>query len=354
MHTKSGIFVWVIILLAIIVGLAVPVGADSKPITLRFHTELPARSFAAMSTLNPLAEKINQQTNGRVNIKIYYGATLCSPLDAYDAAVKGLVDISWGSHAMTPGRFPLTEIFQLPGIGQNDADAQFIMYDLWKKFPEFEAEHKGVKLLWLLGLPQYPIVSSTTPVRRLEDLKGMRIRVSGEMAETFKIWGAAPLVTPITELYMSLQRKVLEAGQIPLVLIDAFKMAEVTNTLSLCPTPGGVIFIVMNQNKWDALPANLQQTMLDVTHDHFMISNTKVATRYSHQVIERYGKLPGHEVIFLSKSERQRWRKAAEPLFDRWVSKVESKGLPGRPIMDELMRLTEKYNAEYPSPWEME
>lgn len=94
MHTKSGKFVGVIILLAFVVGLTVPVGADSKPITLRFHTELPARSFAAMKTLNPLAERVKQQTNGQVNIKIYYGATLCSPLDAYDAAVKGLVDIS--------------------------------------------------------------------------------------------------------------------------------------------------------------------------------------------------------------------------------------------------------------------
>jgi TRAP-type C4-dicarboxylate transport system substrate-binding protein len=300
--------------------------------------------------LNPWAEKINKQTEGRVQIKIYYGATLSSPQDAYDAAVKGLADISWGSHAMTPGRFPLTEVFQLPGLGENDADAQFILYDLWQKFPEFEAEHKNVKLLWLLGLPQYPIVS-TKPVRQLEDLKGLRIRLSGEMAETFKIWGAVPIAMPITELYMGLQRKVVEAGQIPLVLIDAFKIHEVTKTLSLCPTPGGVIFIVMNERKWESLPNDIQQVLIDVTKENFLVGNTRNATKYSHDVIQKYGKTPGHEVIVLSKQERRRWRKAAEPLFDEWASKIESKGLPGKAILAELMRLTEKYNAEYPSPW---
>ena len=122
--------------------------AEQKPIELTLNTMLPARSWAAVNEWGPWAKRIEELCGGRVKITIYWGDTLTSASDAYDSAVKGIADMAWGTHAYTPGRFPMASVFTLPGLAQSMVAGQHIIYDLYQKFPQIEAEHKGVKVLW--------------------------------------------------------------------------------------------------------------------------------------------------------------------------------------------------------------
>jgi hypothetical protein len=70
------------------------------------------------------------------------------------------------------------------------------IYDLYQKYPQIEAEHPGVKVIWLGVFNEYQIYTSTKPVRSIDDLKGLRLRVSAEMIDIFKFVGSRTYCDP--------------------------------------------------------------------------------------------------------------------------------------------------------------
>jgi TRAP-type C4-dicarboxylate transport system substrate-binding protein len=321
-----------------------------KPIELTLNTMLPARSWAAVKEWGPWAKKIEELCGGRVKITIYWGDTLTSASDAYDSAVKGIADMAWGTHAYSPGRFPMSSVFTLPGLAQSMVAGQHIIYDLYQKFPQIEAEHKGVKVLWLAGLREYSVFTADKPVRRLEDFKGLRLRASGDTAAPTKVWGAAPISMPITECYTALQRNVIDGTIADWTVVVAFKIDEVTKYATFAPLSANTLFLVMNEKKWNSLPKDIQEIFEREGKRHWLEFPVH-SDEFAFGVIKKFKGMPGHEVIALPPKEREKWIKTAAPVYSDWVANMEAKGLPGKELLDEARRLAKKYNAEYPAPW---
>lgn len=346
---KVTVLLSVIFAIFCLVNAAPMVFAEEKPIELSMNVAIPERSWTAQNDMTPFAKRINDLTKGRVKINIFYGSTLSSPKDAYDSAAKGIADIAWGSHANTPGRFPMMGIFNLLGVGQTMAASQHILYDLYQQFPEIEAEHKDVKVLYLYGIKEVTYFLKK-PVRTLEDMKGLRLRATGFAGETLEAYGAAPIGMPLPEMYMALQRNIIDGTAADWNVALGFKLQEVTNFATIGPFPSTSAFMVMNLKKWNALPQDIQKIFLEEGKKHWLEIGAP-ADIFTQKVIGIYKGIPGHEVYVIPPEERVKFLKAAQPVHEKWIADMEAKGLPGRKLFDETVTLSNKYDAMYPAPW---
>ena len=140
-------------IIATIIGLSAAsmlmISVASAKTTLRLSNWIPPKHPIAADMIFPWAKKVEKASNGRIKVNILKKA-LGKPPAAFDLAKDGIADISWGVHGYTPGRFAVTQLVELPFLG-DDAEALSVAY--WRVHQKYLAaanEHSGVKLLGLM------------------------------------------------------------------------------------------------------------------------------------------------------------------------------------------------------------
>ena len=126
-------------------------------------------------------------------------------------------------------------------------------------------EFDGVKVLLLFG-GQGMILHTKKPVRKLEDLKGMRIRAGGTASQIPVLLGATAINVPSPEVYEVLRKGGAEGAFIFPEALKGNRLAEVVKytTKNYSSSAGASFYIVMNKKKFESLPANIKKTIDDV------------------------------------------------------------------------------------------
>ena len=317
----------------LIIVFSAPAIAD-KPINLRLSSFVPPGHFMNTKILQPWIETIDKDTNGKVKIKIYPGSALGKPQDQYDMAVRGVADITWGILAYTPGRFPLATVMELPFMSPNAEIGSRIVQRCYEK-GVFGNEFEDVKLLALGMPPNMDLHTTKKKVQTLSDLKGMKIRTpSAMMGKLIKRWGGVPVAMPAPEVYMSLERGVIDAVFFDPLTLMGIKANEVTKYHTRVGISTVVFFFAMNQKTWDRLPPNVQKVFNERSGEVLSAGlNGKIADK---TVVGVYKKLTaaGHDIYVLPAQELVVWEKSVEPAFGEWVKAMEEKGLPGKKVLE--------------------
>ena len=128
-------------------------GASAQAVTLKLHQFLPAQANVPKLILDVWADRIEEKSEGRIKIDRFPSMQLGgTPPGLLDQAIDGVADIVWTVVGYTPGRFPSTEVFELPFMIE-DARAASCAY--WKMFDEGmkDDEFASVKILgtWVHG-----------------------------------------------------------------------------------------------------------------------------------------------------------------------------------------------------------
>jgi len=302
-----------------------PVYGQMKPVELSYSIFFPApHKMSVLAT--EWGKEIEKRTNGRVKVAMFYGGTLTPPDKCYDGVMKGISDIGTAPFAYTRGRFPLTEVTDLP-IGCETAFAGTKMAnEYYNKFRPKEIDEVKVMYLFTHGAA---IIHTKKPVYKLEDLKGMKIRSGGLAAKIVGALGGAPVAMPMGETYDSLSRGVVEGSVAPYEALQGWKWGEVVKFSTECFGASYIstMFVVMNKDKWNALPSDIQNIIEKVNEEWI----EKAGKAWDE--IDRLGKdfaiKLGNKLIPLSKEENERWAKAVRPILDDYVNNMKAKGLPG-------------------------
>jgi TRAP-type C4-dicarboxylate transport system substrate-binding protein len=272
------------------------------------------------------AKEIEKRTDGRVQITMFYGGTLTPADKCYDGVAKGISDVGMSCFSYTMGKFPLTEVADLPLGSKSGWAATKLINEYYYKFKPKEIDE--VKVMYLHGHGP-GILHTKKPVYKLEDLKGMKIRCTGMAAKIVTALGGAPVAMPMGETYDALSRGVVEGSMAPQEALQGWKWGEVVKftTENYGSSYSTGFFVVMNKEKWSALPPDIQ----------------KIIEKVNEEWIEKQGKLwdeiekagrdftlkLGNKIIPLSQDEDWRWTKAVKPIFDDYVKRMKEKGLPG-------------------------
>src|SRR3990172_25789 len=180
----------------------------AESIELRYASMNPVAAWIHDHSYLPFAEKVKTVTNGRVTVRIHPHQTLGKAADFFNMVKTGIADIALCVQSFNPGQFPLTEIMDLPFLPVPSAEAGgLVRWELFEKFPEIRKEYAGTKLLHVASTDPYFIITTQKPIRRLEDMKGLKLRVpGGRPADALKLMGAVPVLIPMPELYMALDK----------------------------------------------------------------------------------------------------------------------------------------------------
>lgn len=337
----------------IIVGLflLVPSSADAqKPIRLKYATHTTDRHRQYSQGAIVWLKKIEEASGGRVKITPYPSQTLCKGKDTWEAVKGGIADIGTAFVGFFPGRFPVTEVAFLPGLsmGTNitaESSTRVIM-DAYQKFPEMRAEYADVKFLSLHSIEPAFVATRKKPVRQLEDLRGLKMRITGVYTTAFmKAQGAVPMLMPPSAMYENIQKRVIDGYAYSWDGFMSRKMYEVTDYVLDAKWYVGAFFTVMNLKKWNSLPPDVQKAIASVTGVESAVLIGKQMD-YDTQPALKECSDRGIAVFKMSSSEQEKWKKAAKPIWDMWAKNVAAKGISSKraqEIIAETMALYQKH-----------
>ena len=319
--------------------------ADAEPVTLRVHTFNSPNAIAVRSFLVPWAGELERRSGGRVRVQVFPAMQLGGkPSDLYGQARDGVVDIVWTSPGYSPGRFPLTEVFELPFVcGGAEATSQAMM-EFHRKWMQDEYRDT-VPLVFHAAAPAH-IHTTGRSVRRLEDLEGLKIRVpSPASAATIEALGAVPVGIPVSDVYEALSRGVVGGVWVAWSIMQPFRLHEVTRNHIEASLACVLFVMTMNKARYLGLPEGVRNA-IDESAGMALAKRLGRLWQDDEETGRNLAARRGNAIFPLSEAERERWKSATRPVIDAWLERVGAMGHDGEAMLADARRLVEKYGNE--------
>ena len=294
-------------------------------VKLNYSNFFPAPHSNAVLSVE-WGKEIEKRTNGKVQVTVFPGGTLTPADKCYDGVAKGISDVGMSVASYTMGKFPLSEVLDLPLRAKNASITTRLVNDFYKKFKPKEFDE--VKIMYLHAHGPGIVHTKGKPINRLEDLKGVKLRATGTTAKIVAHLGATPVAMPMPETYDAISRGVADGVVCPLEALQGWKLGEVVKftTQNYGSAYNLLFFVAMNKNKWNALSPDVQK-IIEQINEEWIEKHGKNWDEIDKKGYEFAQKL-GDKFIPLSKEEDARWAKAVSPLFDEYVKEKKAKGLP--------------------------
>ncbi len=293
-------------------------------IKLNYSTFFPAPHKNAILA-DEWGKEIAKRTNGRVQVTMFYGGTLTPADKCYDGVVKGISDVGFSVLSYTMGKFPLCEVLDLPLGSKTATTATRLVNDFYNKFKPKELDETKLMYLHAHGPG---LLHTKKPVKTLEDLKGVKIRATGTTAKVVGALGATPVAMPMGDTYDAISRGVAEGVVCPMEALQGWKLGEVIKytTQNYGSAYNMVFFVVMNKNKWNSFPPDIQK-IIEQINGEWIVKQGQTWDEIDKAGID-FSVKHGDTLIPLTTEEDARWVKATQPLFDEYVKDKTAKGLP--------------------------
>lgn len=306
--------------LAVAMGTAAPALAE----TLKLAHWVPPQHTLTESTIMPLKEGVESDTDGALTLDVYPGGELgAGPLEQYVRAVQGVADITWGLPGYTSSQFTKTMIAELPGAKPDSKGGYDVIWDAYED--HLTGEFPGTKPLALWLAEPNVFIMKDKDIRTPADVEGLKMRVSGSAAAAvMESLGATPVQMPAGELYNALQTGLIDGVVTGSSAIGDFKLNEVADSYTVGAPLGQISFyLVMNQAKYDSLPEE-QQAAIDANSGRALSQSAEEGWNAKAQdVLQMLRDDPDKTVIELSDEEAAAFGELTVPVTQQIVDGID-------------------------------
>lgn len=230
--------------------------------TLRMSHFWPDGSGINQEIFQAWADTIEEQSGGELRVENYPSQTLTQADAAYQGVVNGISDIAITAQGYTAGRFPLSQIVELPGVSDTASQGACILQTLYDD-GHLESEYDDTKVLFMFTTGPGYLHTTDTDIQSPADLEGLRIRrptaVAGQMLENL---GAQPVGMPAPDIYTSLQRGVVDGLSFPWEGMKVFRLNELASYHTQVPFYSLIFVATMSQRSFDGL-SEAQQAVIE-------------------------------------------------------------------------------------------
>lgn len=337
---KRAMTIWIGSALAVLAAL--PVHAEQH--TFKLHHLLSAKSPAHKNMLEPWARQVEKNAGGKVKIEIFPSMSLGGkPPELIQQARDGVVDIVWTVNGYTPGLFPRTEVFELPGVYLNNTRAtNLAMYDMFDS--DLKKDYKGVEVMWLHVHAGQAIMTVDKEVRTPADMAGLKMRIPTRTgAWVIESLGASPLATPVPEVPTALSKKTIDGTLLPWEIIPPLKLQNQINYFieGVDKTRLGTTTfqVSMNKRRWNSLPADIKKAFKDASGRDWwgqVGDYWRAGDDFGIGLAVKAGK----KHITLTHDETQAFMKKLEPVVNRWIDEVKRKNIDGEALVTKARALS--------------
>lgn len=337
------------ILLVLVLAVGVSVGtAKDKVIKLSVST-MWGPNMGWMKQVVPEWQRIvKEKTNGQVELVIYGGQTLTKATEAYQGVVNNISDIAVVGFPLTPGAFPIAETFCIPGIQYNSALVSSKVFEEGLEIFK-PAELADTEVLWSFTTgPGEFITKKGYAITSFESIQGMELAAnSGTKEKALNLMGAAASFIPTPEWLEYFKNDIVKGGLIAGEVLDGFNLREYTgDNVTVVPYLFLSNFgVVMNKAKFNSLSPEIQKALKIMPDNAPALWDALNKKGYEINEKQKKGEV---NYIILPEEEHAKFKAAIRPMIDERIEYLNKLGLDGKFIMDTIMKLADKYNADNP------
>ena len=306
---------------------------------LRWKLAAWGKPRAATQNIETLKKYVEEKTGGKFKIQIGY-ESFGNPKELLDLLKVGSLEMTNICASYHPEKLPVYSALDLPFLPVPNTDVQEKMHNAWHKHPLVLKEMAGWNAIPLMSsvLPNNEFVGRGKQPKSIEDFKGMRVRAIGGIGDAMRKIGAVPTSVDATEVYSSLERGTVDAAAFPTTYAhQSYRTYEVgkwyTENMALgsvgCPT-------LVHVEKWAGLPPQYKK-LLEEARDLGQAAVKKAYREADEKNIPLFKK----KLTFIkfSNDELAAFRKAGgTPVWEEWVQKREAQGIPGRELLNFLLK----------------
>ncbi len=272
---------------------------------LKFASFVPPQYILHKPIFLKLGDDLAKATNGDVKIMVYAaGALGKGPVEQYQRAVRRIAEISYGLPGYTSSVFPKTLLIELPGVTQGHQDAT---RKIWKVMDKhLRGEFKRTVPLALFVTPPAVFMMRDKPIRNLDDLKGLKIRVASKSAAAvISAYGATPVPMPATKVYTSMSTGVVDGALMGVDSLLIFKLIEPSKFVTIgLPEMPTTIFMVMNEGAYRELSAKNRAALDGLTGLGISLRSANGLAKFGEIALAKFRKIPGKTVVELTPEAR--------------------------------------------------
>lgn len=316
-------------------------------LSLSYHG--PPVASLIKDMLRPWADDLEEACGGRVEIVHHAGGSLFGSAEVYDGLLVGACDIAYVVTGAYPGRFPISDISDLPLIYPDTEVAGTATYEWLHKYA-VDTELKDVKFLIALPMAGQQYFGNEE-VKVMEDFQGLILRGAGKNDTTlYELLGATGVQIPTEDAFSALDTGMVDGLTFTWSGVFAFGFHNVTKYRTECSIYRPVHQLHMNRQVYEDLPDDIKKIFDDfstIEASRKYAASHMASEEYSRSVVVKYDERAGNPPIYvLPQEERERWANAAQPMVDDWISNMEKEGLPGQTMYDDLLNIVEKYSQQ--------
>ncbi len=339
MKQKQRIIITGVFLAIFFTAAIIPGSACAEPIKLSYANFPPAPTFPCVQ-MERWKKEVEKRTNGKVVINTFPGGTLLGAKSMMDGVIAGQADIGNLCMAYQGDRFVVTNAIALPVGFTTAKSGSLALLDLYNKHKP--TSFSKVKVLTMFTTAPSHLMTKKA-IKNLADLKGYTLRASGGAAAILKAWGANQVGMPQSDVPEAMQKGTIQGQFTSFDVLKDFKYAEICKYAVVLNGPVYAFSVVMNMDKWNALPKDVQKVMDGMVREqsewtgNYLDNHIKESVAWSKK---------DHSVTFykLPAGEMAKWNKLIEPVTANWINSKKEKGIPAEEIAADVAALAKKYN----------
>lgn len=315
--------------------------AAAADVSLKMHGFLPLGATIPAAIVQPWIDQVEANSGGRIEIE-HFGAMALGgkPPELYDQVVDGITDIAWTVIGYTPGRFPSTEVMELPFMVSDARSASSALWQITEgQLMETEFSDTKVLATWVHGPGMF---HTADPVEVPSDLEGMKIRGGSRMVnQLLEATGATPVGMPVPAVPEALSKGVIDGTTIPWEVTGTLKVPELVEYHTEFDGPALYVLsfvMAMNKDVYNGLDADLQKAIDDASGLQFSVFAG--GTQEDADAPAREFALDlGNSIITVSEEDAKKWGDVVNPIIEGWKTEMEGRGIDGQALIDQASEL---------------
>ena len=274
-------------------------------------------------------ELVRQRTNGRINIKMYPGASLVAgdQTREFTAIRQGVIDLAIGSTINWSPQIRQLNLFSLPFLMPDyDAIDALTGGEVGKELFRIIEKAGVVPLAW--GENGFrEVTNSKRELRKPEDFKGLKFRVVGSplFLDTFSALGANPTQMSWADAQPALASGAVDGQENPLTIFIAVKMQNFgQKNVTLWSYVADPLIFVVNKEAWESWSKEDQKIVRQaaVEAGKYCVDLAREGLTGANPALHKTIESSGVKIVKLSPAERAAFQKATRPVYDKWAKQI--------------------------------
>jgi TRAP-type C4-dicarboxylate transport system substrate-binding protein len=305
--------------------------APSEVITLKYADQNAEIGWEGSQAAVPWLKQMETATKGAVKFQGFFAQSLFKGVDAWESIKTGQADVAWCFHGYWANLTPLADVIALPFLPVPSAEkGSEVLWKLYEKYPTIQKQFEANKVVLTWTSNSYFLATRSKQVKTPDDIKGLKIRTTGgPPTDMIKALGAVPIAMGMPDVYLNLEKGVIDGALLPWEALYSFKLYEVVKYITHAPFHSVYFTQAFNIKSWNSLSPDIQKQIMSVgglTGSKFWGKNMfdTAATEVRNIIKDKKFELVEYTI---PAAEITNWSKiGGEPLWEAWVKAQEAKG----------------------------